>query len=107
MGTNRNGTFYILDFLKSLINAKKIPIIIHLIFDALFTFAGVIILMLMVVSHNITESAVIIALVVSVAVYFGAIVLLLSPVGGWVLRLKFKCDKIEEPEILNQNNTDF
>lgn len=109
MNKNKKESFYILDFLKTLMNVRKIPIIIYLLFDVLFAFVGFMILFGFFASFfasnsgsGVSEATTVWAVIISIVVYVGAMILSLSPIGEWFLRWKLKCDDIEEQEILNR-----
>ena len=99
----KRSSFYVWDFLKSLMKLRKIPIVIYLLIDSIFTFLGImIILMLFFSGQELTGTLVTILIVVSLLIYFGAIALSLSPIGEWVLRINCKCKPIEDAAILSR-----
>ena len=106
MNTQNNAkpaksNFYILDFLKSLLHIKRIPIIIYLLIDSFFVFLGIRIILSLVFEMNGTSNALDIVLAIaSILIYLASIVLSLSPVGEWVLRLKYNCEEIEDYKII-------
>ena len=90
------GGFYLFDFLRSLMKVEKIPIIIYLMIDSLFAFAGVTIIFATFFENGagMTDKQAMLCLGVSILVYLIAITLSLSPAGEWVLRKKLKCQDI-------------
>jgi len=90
------GGFYLFDFLRSLMKVEKIPIILYLMVDSLFAFAGVMIIFSLFFESGMTEAQTTMCMVLSVVIYLAAIALSLSPIGEWVLRKKLKCDDIRE-----------
>ena len=91
-----NGSFYVLDLFKRLLNPRNIPIAIYMIMNlciVCFFFA--------LFGMDSTEQARQM-LVVGVVVYFGSLALALSPVGEFVLRIQAGCSKLERPEQINR-----
>ena len=103
-----NRNFYVLDFLKSLLRIKRIPIIIYLLIDSVFAYLGInIILSFFFLSREATTALEIIVAITAAIIYIGAIALSLSPIGEWVLRLKYNCSEIEDTTILEKINILF
>lgn len=86
---------YLFDFLRSLMRIEKIPIILYLLVDSLFAFAGIMIVVTTFFDGgSMSDTQTIMCVIVSILIYLVAITLSLSPVGEWVLRRKLKCEDI-------------
>ncbi len=82
---------YLFDFIKSLFKVSKIPVVIYLVLN---TFIVAILLG----SFFTTEFG--IALLYGLGIYLLSLIIALSPVGEWILRIQTGCYKIERVDQL-------
>ena len=86
---------YLIDFFKRMTRKSNIPVLIYLILNV-FVIAGII--MLMFQSEGIPFWG---ALLFGIVVYVFSLLIALSPLGEWILRLQTGCKKIKRQDILN------
>lgn len=93
---------YVVDFLKSLLNWKKVPLVIYLLIDSLFVYAGLTLMLGFIFSLGKSSGEVspVLVVILSIIIYFGTIVLSLSPLGEVILRHQNGAEEITSPEIL-------
>lgn len=100
--SNKNHSFYLLDFIKNIAKIRNIPIILYLLVDSVFIFlsltiAGIVICSVAEADFNTFFPW---CIVLSIVIYIGAIALSLSPFGEEFLRKKAKCKLLTDPYIL-------
>lgn len=83
---------YLIDFFKRLTRKANIPILIYLVLNV-FVIGGVISLLL-----GLPFWA---AFLIGIVVYAVSLVIALSPIGEWILRLQTGCKKIKDEEVKN------
>ena len=83
---------YLIDFFKRMTRKANIPILIYLVLNV-FVIGGVISLLLGLPFW--------IAFLAGIAVYLVSLVIALSPIGEWILRLQTGCKKIKDEETKN------
>ena len=87
----RNSSFYLVDFVKSLIKAHKIPVIIYLLLNVLVIW--------WLFTPIFPENA-LLSFVCAMACYTVSIAIALSPFGEMILRWHSGCKKLEREEII-------
>ena len=106
MDNNGSSTksFYILDFIKSLMRPRRIPLIIYLFIDSLFVFVAFLIVGHLFFENSFENSDTLVAIcIISAAViYIGAMILSLSKVGEAYLRWQLGCKPITNQAIYNR-----
>lgn len=88
-----NSSFYIVDFVKSMVRSGNIPSLIYLILNV-----AVITLML---SSGMTENLPW-AVVGSLLLYLFSVMIALSPIGEFLVRFQSGCKKITDPQVLQR-----
>ncbi|MCI7181196.1 MAG: M48 family metalloprotease [Schaedlerella sp.] len=85
-GTPSTGSFYLLEFFKSVTRQSNIPVFIYLILNV-FIIGGIVILF--------TGLAAWQGLLAGIALYLISLTIALSPAGEWLLRKQTKCKEIQ------------
>ena len=86
---------YLVDFFKRMARKSNIPVIIYLVLN-IFVIAGIVYLMCSGIPMPFWE-----ALLIGLGLYIVSLVIALSPIGEWILRLQTGCRKIKRAEQLN------
>ena len=86
---------YLVDFFKRMARKSNIPVIIYLVLN-IFVIAGIVYLMCSGIPMPFWE-----ALLIGLGLYIVSLVIALSPIGEWILRLQTGCKKIKRAEQLN------
>ena len=91
-----SDSIYILDLFKRLLSFKNIPIVIYMILNL-----GIICFFFMLPALETPELETQ-CLVTGIVIYFISLIVALSPVGEFILRLQNGCKKIKDPEQLKR-----
>ena len=86
---------YLVDFFKRTMRKSNIPVFIYLVLNI---FVIALILSLVIDNGNIPFWK---ALLIGIVLYFVSLLIALSPVGEWILRLQTGCKKIKNDEQRN------
>ena len=86
---------YLVDFFKRTMRKSNIPVFIYLVLNI---FVNALILSLVIDNGNIPFWK---ALLIGIVLYFVSLLIALSPVGEWILRLQTGCKKIKNDEQRN------
>ena len=86
---------YLVDFFKRMARKSNIPVIIYLVLN-IFVIAGIVYLMCSGIPMPFWE-----AFLIGLGLYIVSLVIALSPIGEWILRLQTGCKKIKRAEQLN------
>jgi heat shock protein HtpX len=86
---------YLVDFFKRMIRKSNIPVLIYLVLN-IFVISGFISFLFSAVSMPFGE-----ALLMGVFLYAFSLLIALSPIGEWILRLQTGCRKIKRVEQIN------
>lgn len=95
---------YVVDFVKSLLDLKKIPLVIYLLVDSFFVFIGLCTLFMLILSLGDSPNELPFGLIAfaSFVIYFGTIIFSLSPLGEVILRFFNRAEEITSPEVLSR-----
>lgn len=103
---NLKQTMYFKDFIKSFFKVHNIPIMIYLVANLVFIFAvSYMIIFQLMGARAARENEVLITIgivLVIAVIYFVSLVVSLSPLGEWILRMKLGCNKITDEKIINR-----
>lgn len=84
---------YLVDFFKRLSSRSNIPIMIYLVLN---------VFVIMFIFTVFTESSIIATAPLSIILYVISMLIALSPIGEWILRLQTGCKRIKRVEQLNK-----
>jgi len=87
---------YLVDFFKRISRKSSIPVLIYIVLNV-FVIAGIMHLFLSANGFPFWGS-----LLIGIALYAVSLVIALSPIGEWILRLQNECKLIVRPDLLNR-----
>ncbi len=86
-----SSSFYIVDFIKSLFSAHRIPVIIYLALNILFIWGF---------CFLVTEGNIKVSIIAAVVLYLVSVTIALSPIGESLLRIQTRCKPVKDEEVL-------
>ena len=87
---------YLIDFFKRMARKSNIPVIIYLVLNVFIICT--VVMVVLTGTETVPEWA---AILIGLALYLVSLVIALSPVGEWLLRLQTGCHKIKDPQLNN------
>ena len=86
---------YLVDFIKRMTRKSNIPVLIYLVLN-IFVIAGIVSFLFGGGTMPFCQ-----ALLIGIVLYAISLVIALSPIGEWILRLQTGCKKIKRVEQIN------